>query len=585
MATYPRTAAFLILLVLVTAFPIDGQAELSSKQVAILSNTSNQDSLAVAQHYAKRRGIPSSHIVRLSLPNREYLSRDEYDRLVAAPVRQALESAGLASTIRVLVTTYGVPLRVAAPTLSPEEQRRLSEAERSVRASRNGIEELALQLKRMIPGQPAPESPRDQSGQAPLEMARTAALVLHVEQILRTVVEQRPSSAVPPEAMRRLPKLIQQYGGWDRSLQYLSTAEETAQVASWRSLLERTGPLWSAVGQGPMTTQRPLIYRWTERLFGLRGMLELASAEVDFLTTAHADASLDSELSLLWWDRALTPVAWRLGNPLFYAVPPNQEQLPVLMVSRIDGPTAEIAKGLVDNALAAEQAGLRGTFYFDARGLQPKDATDTYGVYDQSLRDAAALVRERSSLPVVLDDAEPTMATVPHVALYIGWYKLRAYDDVFSFNPGAIGYHMASAEAITVHEGGERGWCKNALEHGITATLGSVGEPYLDAFPEPERFTTLLLTGKHTLVEVYYLTSRYVSWRMVLFGDPLYNPMRNRGISGFSASKPAPLAPSEQRLGDPVLRLVQHRQSQADRIRRLVSLLQDMETGPGTSLR
>lgn len=74
MAIYPCTAAFLILLVLVTASPMEARAELHPKQVAILSNTSNQDSLAVAQHHAKRRGIPISHTLRLAL-NREYLSR------------------------------------------------------------------------------------------------------------------------------------------------------------------------------------------------------------------------------------------------------------------------------------------------------------------------------------------------------------------------------------------------------------------------------------------------------------------------------------------------------------------------------
>ena len=288
-------------------------------------------------------------------------------------------------------------------------------------------------------------------------------------------------------------------------------------------------------GQGSaaksIRSQRQLIYRWTERLFGLRGVLELASAEVDLLTYTHADASLDSELSLLWWDRDLYPVAWRWGNPLFQDAMSSPEDLPILMVSRLDAPTADLAKGLVDQALQAERSGLQGTVYFDARGLKAKDATDTYGVYDQSLRDAAEVVKQQSDYRVVLDDAEATLSkpgAAPDVALYIGWYRLRSYEDAFTFKPGAIGYHMASAEAITVHDRGERGWCKNALERGITATLGSVGEPYLDAFPEPARFTTLLLTGKYSLAEVYYLTSRYVSWRMVLFGDPFYNPMRGR---------------------------------------------------------
>jgi uncharacterized protein (TIGR03790 family) len=245
------------------------------------------------------------------------------------------------------------------------------------------------------------------------------------------------------------------------------------------------------------------------------------------------------------------------------------------MVSRLDAPTPKLAKGLVDKALQAERIGLEGTVYFDARGLQPNGATDTYGFYDHSLREAAALVQGNSSYRVVLDEADPTMTAIPNVALYIGWYKLRAYDDVFSFNTGAIGYHMASAESITVHDPGEKGWCKNALERGITATLGSVGEPYLDAFPEPTRFTTLLLTGKYSLVEVYYLTSRYVSWRMVLFGDPLYNPMKGRLSMSVSALLPG--SPSDRRLGNAVAQLMRAHDLARDRQTRLISLLRQAE--------
>ena len=250
------------------------------------------------------------------------------------------------------------------------------------------------------------------------------------------------------------------------------------------------------------------------------------------------------------------------------------------MVSRLDAPTVELAKGLVDQALQAERSGLQGTVYFDARGLKAKDPTDTYGVYDQSLRDAAEVVKQRSEYRVVLDNAEATISkpgAAPDVAFYIGWYKLRSYDDAFTFKPGAIGYHMASAEAITVHGRGERGWCKNALAHGIAATLGSVGEPYLDAFPEPARFTTLLLTGQYSLAEVYYLTSRYVSWRMVLFGDPLYNPMRGRSRPTTDPVIPLPVPPSERPFGDPSARLMLSHREQHDRMAMLVKLLLDAE--------
>lgn len=100
-----------------------------------------------------------------------------------------------------------------------------------------------------------------------------------------------------------------------------------------------------------------------------------------------------------------------------------------------------------------------------------------------------------------------------------------------------------------------------------------MGEPYLDAFPEPARFTTLLLTGKYSLAEVYSLTSRYLSWRMVLFVDPLYNPMRRRSSSIQHASTPMPIPPSERRFGNPDAQRARAIQIQRDRMAKLVAIL------------
>jgi uncharacterized protein (TIGR03790 family) len=574
------------------------RAELQPNQVVILANAKSPESLAVAAHYAAQRGVPASHIVRLDLPFRDSLTRQEYEEIVVAPLRRALEAKELASTTRVIVTTYGVPLRVEAPRLSADEQRWLAEAQNWVKASRAKLEHLQRTFEQMTSGSPKAESPPPNPAQEILEMARTMALLPRVDRSWRVAVQhaQQLPRSESERALQELLRLTQQYGGRGILLQKESGAGGTGistdnpTMAAWRRLLEQTAPFWAGLGREPIRSQRQLIYRWTERLFGLRGVLELASTEVDLLTYTYADASLDSELSLLWWDRDLYPAAWRWGNPLFQDATAAPNDPPILMVSRLDAPTAELAKGLVDKALQAERSGLQGTVYFDARGLKAKDATDTYGVYDQSLRDAAEVVTQQSSYRVVLDNAEATLSkpgSAPDVALYIGWYKLRSYEDAFTFKPGAIGYHMASAEAITVHDRGERGWCKNALEHGIAATLGSVGEPYLDAFPEPSRFTTLLLTGKYSLAEVYYLTSRYVSWRMVLFGDPLYNPMRGRSFSPPLAHSPTPLPtpPSERPLGHPPSGLAQKHREQQDQMATLVQLLLDAETGSAKSAR
>lgn len=559
------------------------QAELQPQHVAILANAKSPESLEVAAHYAAQRGVPARQIIKLDLPFRDRLTRREYEDLIVAPLRRFLEDRKLSSSIRVMVTTYGIPLRVDAPELSADERRWLTDAQNLVKTSRARLEHLSAEFGSLAIGSPIQPDQTPFPAQDILEMARTGALLAQVDRTWQAAREEvrKTSGSDTERSVQAFLRLTQQYGGWGMLLQKPTNAEQPSagqdmpQATAWRTLLERSSPLWVGLDRRPIASERTLIYRWAERLFGVKGVLELASAEVDRLTYRYADASVDSELSLLWWDRDLYSVAWRWNNSFFSESISSEEDIPTLMVSRLDAPTAELAKGLVDKALRAERAGLQGTLYFDARGLQPKNTTDAYGVYDQSLREAAALAKDHSPYPVVLDNAEPTMSAIPDVALYIGWYRLRAYDDVFSFNPGAIGYHMASAEAVTVHDRGERGWCKNALQRGITATLGSVGEPYLDAFPEPARFTTLLLTGKYSLVEVYYLTSRYVSWRMVLFGDPLYNPMRGR--SSMPSSTSPRVAPSTQRLGNPVAQLMRAHDLARDRQKRLTSLLLQAE--------
>ena len=52
----------------------------------------------------------------------------------------------------------------------------------------------------------------------------------------------------------------------------------------------------------------------------------------------------------------------------------------LLMVARLDGPTAEIARGLVDLAVAAETNGLWGRAYFDSRSISVGDRFETGSV-------------------------------------------------------------------------------------------------------------------------------------------------------------------------------------------------------------
>ena len=99
------------------------------------------------------------------------------------------------------------------------------------------------------------------------------------------------------------------------------------------------------------------------------------------MTLSHqeSNACVDSELMLLWWTDY--PLARWVPNPLHWQFPAEKRKKsmpPVLLVSRLDGPTPEIAKRLVDDAVEVEETGLTGKVYVDARGMNfdPKNAND-----------------------------------------------------------------------------------------------------------------------------------------------------------------------------------------------------------------
>jgi uncharacterized protein (TIGR03790 family) len=202
---------------------------------------------------------------------------------------------------------------------------------------------------------------------------------------------------------------------------------------------------------------------------------------------------------------------------------------PVLMTCRLDATTPAIAKRLVDDSIAAEQKGLAGRVYIDARGIKfdrKADPTGTqYGGYDESFREAARLLEDTAKMDVALENTENLFPidSCYNCALYCGWYALQNYRPCCKFAQGAVAWHLASLEMTSLRNPGKE-WAGNLLRDGAAATIGPVAEPYTIGFPRPEEFFGFLVTGEYTLVECYARTTMLTSWTMCLVGDPLYNP-------------------------------------------------------------
>src|SRR5581483_7619527 len=74
-------------------------------------------SVFVGQYYAKKRGIPASHIVHLQTTTDEWISSDDYQAQIETPVRRLLDASGgaLRKSILYIVPVYGIPLKIGSP--------------------------------------------------------------------------------------------------------------------------------------------------------------------------------------------------------------------------------------------------------------------------------------------------------------------------------------------------------------------------------------------------------------------------------------------------------------------------------------
>jgi uncharacterized protein (TIGR03790 family) len=241
-------------------------------------------------------------------------------------------------------------------------------------------------------------------------------------------------------------------------------------------------------------------------------------------------AAVDSEMAVIY--EADYPLSGWIDNPLFSGSKiksPFVDGENIFMICRLDAPAPEMVRRMIDDSVETEKKGLHGNAFFDARW--PEESPDRMNVYEQFdtyIHLAARRTIEKGVLPCKIDTTRFLFqkGDCPNTALYCGWYSLAEYVDAFEWAKGAVAYHVASAECVTLKNKNSRAWCKVMLEKGVAATLGPVDEPFLQAFPRPDIFFGFLFDG-HSLVESYMRSTPYLSWKMVLIGDPMYQPFKN----------------------------------------------------------
>lgn len=238
------------------------------------------------------------------------------------------------------------------------------------------------------------------------------------------------------------------------------------------------------------------------------------------------EACLDNELAVLprhgqWpFDGPLRNVCFSRTNAA--EIHPTNG---VFIVSRLDGPSPEIAKSLVDKALIAEREGLWGRAYFDLRNI----TNGAYAPGDRWITNASTVARDVGfetvvdNRPAVFNNAFP----MSQIALYFGWYEGMVTGpftlNSVEFGPGALAYHLHSYSAANPRNSSAN-WVGPLLGKGVTFTMGCTAEPYLGFTPQVDVFLESVLKLGFTAGEAAHNCLPVLSWQTVVVGDPLYRP-------------------------------------------------------------
>jgi uncharacterized protein (TIGR03790 family) len=521
-------------LLLVLACAPEPCRALEPDQLALVVNSNVPASRELAEFYAQKRGVPAGRVVAVDLPfPEEEMQSSAYGEKVVPAVRAFLRDNGLKDKVTCLVTFWGVPLRIARRPAGPADDAQVALVQREIERVRPELQGAVAQAEALARDLAPSFAPAAQGGDV-AQLSRRAGEALTA--VLRTAAAM-PAGPRRDQAVEKLVTLLDELLGEADTAQRFASPE-LAPLAPARATREQAARLkeqsaeWMAqfrtLQAEPPTGQSADAMRAIIRdHFGLFRYHELLTSQYATFESKETESALDSELALLWWDNHYPRYRWQPNTLSYRARSAPAGAPPTLMVMRLDGPTEQSVDRMILSSIKVERLGLKGGAVLDGRGLKPDEG---YGRYDQSIRSLASLIKEKTQLELTYDDRDPLMQPGPaapkNVALYCGWYSLRRYAPAFTFSEGAVGFHVASGELVSLRTPGEKGWVHGLISDGVVGTLGPVAEPYLQSFPPADDFFPLLMTGELTLAEVYWKTTPFTSWMNACIGDPLYRPYR-----------------------------------------------------------
>jgi uncharacterized protein (TIGR03790 family) len=190
----------------------------------------------------------------------------------------------------------------------------------------------------------------------------------------------------------------------------------------------------------------------------------------------------------------------------------------LLLVTRLDGPTVEDAKRLVDSSVGAKA--VMGPFFLRDSFIMPmKDARDA--LVSRGFRVEWIEGYNNSKYPAYQGSGGP----------FMGHWGAGPHDTQFSadeyaamrFLPGAICDLTWSVSAAGLRDIKSQANIAVMLRNGAAGAQGYVSEPFSDTVSLPGIVLDRYTRG-YNLAESFAMGERYVNWKQIVVGDPLCAP-------------------------------------------------------------
>ena len=197
----------------------------------------------------------------------------------------------------------------------------------------------------------------------------------------------------------------------------------------------------------------------------------------------------------------------------------------LMIVSRIDGPSVLFTKRVVDKAdNLNKQKFANGTFYIDPYSDRANTGAEDYSYLLLDFKNNLLPDLNLNQWSTTFQDPyiDPTIPFVEGDSFMWSWFSDRASPAFFQTSSAirVFSYNADYDGAEEVRSDVGKRWPYLALDAGYVATAGSMSNPTIAGFLDPNSFYYSLLRGA-TIGEAFYFSIPHLDWTITLFGDPL----------------------------------------------------------------